>query len=164
MYRTGLGWDLHRLQEGNGIRLGGVDIPCPWSFVAHSDGDVLLHALTDALAGGAGLPDIGELFPNTDPANRGRNSREMLLAVLAAVRQKGWVLVALDAVVVADEPRISPVKSAIRAALADLLELEEDDVGLKGKTREGLQRPEERSVEATVVVMLRRRREEEHHG
>lgn len=162
MYRTGLGWDLHRLQEGSGIPLGGVLIPCPWSFVAHSDGDVLLHALTDALAGGAGLPDIGELFPDTDPENKGRDSREMLQVVLAAVRSKGWELVAIDAVVVADEPRLSPVKASIRASLAELLELDEDDVGLKGKTREGLQGPEARSVEATVVVMLRRRQEEKH--
>lgn len=136
MARIGIGHDTHRLASGGPLRLGGVTIPYQQHLVGHSDADVLLHAVTDALLGAAALADIGELFPNTDPANRGLDSAQMLRAALAKVSEAGYRVANVDAVVFAEAPKLSPYKGAIRQRLAELLEIDVQQVGLKAKTGE----------------------------
>jgi 2-C-methyl-D-erythritol 2,4-cyclodiphosphate synthase len=154
-FRVGIGHDTHRLAPGGPLRLGGVDIPHDHGSVGHSDADVLLHALTDALLGAAALGDIGELFPDTDPANRGRDSREMLAAALARVAAAGWRVENVDAVVFAQLPKITPHKLAIRQNIAACLGLELARVSLKAKTGEHvgpIGRAE--AISAEVVTLL----------
>lgn len=118
--------------------MGGVTIPHDRHLVGHSDADVLLHAITDALLGAANLGDIGELFPNTDPANRGRDSAEMLSLAYDAVKKAGFRLVNLDCVVFAQRPKLSPHKGLLRQRIAEILGVEAEQIGLKGKTGEGV--------------------------
>ncbi len=153
--RVGLGEDTHRTQPGGPLRLGGVTIPHHRSLDGHSDADVLLHAVTDAILGAANLPDIGELFPNTDPANRGRDSGELLKLAAAAARESGYEIINLDCVVSAQEPKISPHKMAIRSAIAALLGIEVEQVGVKAKTGEHVG-PVGRgeAIEARCVVLV----------
>lgn len=132
----GIGHDTHRLQPGGPLRLGGIDIPHDHQAVGHSDADVLLHALTDALLGAAALGDIGEMFPDTDPANRGRDSAEMLRAACEAVVRAGWRIGNCDCIVFAERPRLNPHKQAMRRRLAAILQVEPDQIGLKAKTGE----------------------------
>lgn len=136
--RIGLGEDSHRLAPGGPLRLGGVDIPHDRHAVGHSDADVLLHAVTDALLGAAGLPDIGELFPNTAEENRGRDSAEMLRLAYGRVQAAGYSLVNLDCVISAQEPQLSPYKKAICQQLAAILSAAESQVNVKAKTGEGV--------------------------
>ena len=159
-HRIGLGEDSHRFASGGPLRLGGVDIPHDAHTVGHSDADVLLHAVTDALAGAAGLPDIGEQFSNTDPANRGRDSAEMLRAVGRQAVAAGWRIANLDCVVAAQQPRISPHKRRIRESIAEILGVETERVNLKAKTGEGVG-PIGRGelIEARCVILLARARE-----
>jgi 2-C-methyl-D-erythritol 2,4-cyclodiphosphate synthase len=120
------------------LRIGGVDVPHDRRLVGHSDADVLLHAVTDALLGAAGMPDIGELFPNTDEANRGRDSAEILRLAYERVQAGGWRLLNLDCVIVAERPKLSPFKERIVERLAEILGVEVDRVNLKAKTGEGV--------------------------
>jgi 2-C-methyl-D-erythritol 2,4-cyclodiphosphate synthase len=137
------------------LRLGGVDIPHDRGTVGHSDADVLLHALTDALLGAASLGDIGELFPDTDPANRGRDSAEMLIAAYAKVREAGYRLVNADCVVFAQSPKLSAFKGRIRQRIASLLAVEPDCIGIKAKTGESVGPVgREEAMMAEVVVLL----------
>lgn len=138
IHRIGLGTDLHRLEPGGPLRLGGVDVPFEFHASAHSDGDVVLHAITDALLGAAGLPDIGERFPDTDPAYKGADSAELLAEVVADIRRRGLVPVNLDVVIHAQRPKLSAHKEAIRTRVAQLLGLSADCVAVKAKTNEGL--------------------------
>ncbi|MEX2113896.1 MAG: 2-C-methyl-D-erythritol 2,4-cyclodiphosphate synthase [Pirellulales bacterium] len=134
----GIGHDTHRLAPGGPLRLGGIDVPCDRSAVGHSDADVLLHAVTDALLGAASLGDIGELFPDTDPQNRGRDSGEMLAIVRDQVANRGFEIVNVDCIVFAQQPKLSPHKEALRQSLATLLGIAADRVGVKAKTGEGV--------------------------
>jgi 2-C-methyl-D-erythritol 2,4-cyclodiphosphate synthase len=153
--RVGLGHDTHRLEPGGPLRIGGVTIEYDQQLVGHSDADVLLHAVTDALLGAAALGDIGELFPNTDPANRGRDSAEMLAAAWDAVQQVGWKIANLDCIVFVEQPKMSPHKPAIRARLADLLDIAPEQVGVKAKTGEGLDAVgRQEAIQAQAVVLL----------
>jgi 2-C-methyl-D-erythritol 2,4-cyclodiphosphate synthase len=157
MLRIGLGHDTHRLIDGSFILLGGVRIEHTKSLLGHSDADVLLHAVTDALLGAAGLGDIGEFFPDTDPANQNRNSAEMLKIVWYEIHRHHWQIVNLDIVVFAEKPRIVPYKKAIRERLAELLEIDVSQVGLKAKTGEkigiiGL----EEAISAECIVLLKK--------
>jgi 2-C-methyl-D-erythritol 2,4-cyclodiphosphate synthase len=120
------------------LRLGGVTIPFDRHLVGHSDADVLLHAVTDALLGAAALGDIGELFPDTDEANRGRDSAEMLAEAARRVNQAGWRVVNIDCIVFAQRPKLSAHKEAIRRRLADILGTDVQSVGLKAKTGESV--------------------------
>jgi 2-C-methyl-D-erythritol 2,4-cyclodiphosphate synthase len=138
MLRIGLGHDTHRLTDGNGMIIGGVKIPYHRSLHGHSDADVLLHALTDALLGAAGFGDIGELFPDTDPANKGRDSAEMLSIVWQKVQQNGWQIVNSDMIVFAQRPKLSPHKEEIKTRIAELLSVETEQIGLKAKTGENI--------------------------
>jgi len=126
------------LAEGGPLRLGGIDIPHDCHLAGHSDADVLLHAVTDALLGAASLGDIGELFPNTDEANRDRDSAEMLQIACREVVDVGYAIVNLDCIVFAQRPKLSPHKTAIRQRIGDILSISPDEVGLKAKTGEGV--------------------------
>jgi 2-C-methyl-D-erythritol 2,4-cyclodiphosphate synthase len=136
--RIGIGYDSHRFAEGTGVVLGGVRIPAPFKLVGHSDGDAIAHALTDAILGGAGVGDIGELFPDSDPANKGRDSIEMLHLALHRVRAAGWTPVQADVSVICERPKIGPYRDEIRATLARALGVETGAVMVKGKTNEKL--------------------------
>jgi 2-C-methyl-D-erythritol 2,4-cyclodiphosphate synthase len=166
--RIGHGWDLHRLEplmamggagQGRPLMVGGVLLATAAEFdrgpAARSDGDVLLHAVTDALLGALALPDIGQLFPDTDEANEGRDSRDFLLAAMAKVRALGYRVVNLDATVILQRPKLSPHKSEIIDGLAELLGVDRGQVNIKGKTHERVDAVgESRAIEAHAVVLL----------
>jgi 2-C-methyl-D-erythritol 2,4-cyclodiphosphate synthase len=136
LLRVGIGHDTHRLAEGRPLLLGGVAIEHPRGLVGHSDADVVLHALTDALLGAAGLGDIGDAYPDTDPAWKDADSRLFLRETLARLNQDGWRVVNVDVIVFAQEPRLGPVKAAIRRQLAELLGIDAGCVNVKAKTGE----------------------------
>lgn len=153
--RTGIGTDVHRVVEGRPLVLGGVTIPWDRGLAGHSDADVLLHAVIDALLGAAGLGDIGEHFPDTDPAYRGADSSGLLARALERVRARGLVPAHLDTIVHAERPKLGPHKPAIRRRLAELLSLPEAAVNVKAKTEEGLGPiGEGRAISATAIVTL----------
>ena len=155
MQRIGIGHDTHRLEPGDGLWLGGLEVPHDRRAVGHSDADVLLHAITDALLGAACLGDIGELFPNTDPANHGRASAEMLAIALERVQAAGWRLGNLDCVIFAQRPKILPHRSAIRKRIAELLGSDESRIWLKAKTGEGVGAiGTEQAIAAECIVLL----------
>jgi 2-C-methyl-D-erythritol 2,4-cyclodiphosphate synthase len=135
--------------------LGGIDIPHNRESIAYSDGDSLLHAITDALLGAAALGDIGQMFPDTDPLNRHRDSAEMLRAALAAIRALGWRIGNIDCVVFLERPKLLPYKQAIRERLASILEIDLENIGLKAKTGEQVGSiGREEAVAAQCVVLL----------
>ncbi len=136
--RSGIGYDSHRFAPGGPLRLGGVDIPGDIHLSGHSDGDAVAHAVTDALLGAAAAGDIGEMFSDRDPANRGRNSMEMLRIAVERVRALGWRVANADVSVVTEQPRIAGYRDAMRGALASALDLGPADVSVKGKTNEGM--------------------------
>ena len=156
-YRVGIGHDTHRLGPGGPLRIGGIDVPFEKEALGHSDADVLLHAITDALLGAASLGDIGELFPDTDPANAGRDSAGMLLTALDRVQEAGFQVVNLDCIVFAQRPKLSPYKLPMRTRIAELLNLPEDRVGIKAKTGERLGPiGHEEGLSAECVALLTR--------
>lgn len=136
--RVGLGYDSHRLVEGRRLVLAGIEIPFDKGLQGHSDADVVLHALTDALCGASGLPDIGQLFPDTDARWEGADSGALLSQVAAKVRDAGWEIVNIDCVLVAQKPKIAPFVAQMKTSVARLLEVEENRVNLRGKTGEGM--------------------------
>ena len=137
-HRIGQGYDAHRFGPGSGIVVGGEPIAFDRGIVAHSDGDVLLHAVCDALLGAAGLGDLGEWFPDSDPRYAGASSRDLLREVRARVARAGWRVVNVDATVVAEAPRLGPYREAMRANLAADLEVTVEAVGVKATTTEGM--------------------------
>ena len=154
-YRVGLGQDSHRLAIGRRLFLGGVQIDHDRGLLGHSDADVLLHAITDAVLGAAGLGDIGELFPDTDARYRDADSGALLQAAMAVVRERRWRVVNLDCTVAAERPRLSSHKPAIRRRIADLLEIHFDAVNVKAKTGEQVGpvgREEAMTAEAVVLL------------
>jgi 2-C-methyl-D-erythritol 2,4-cyclodiphosphate synthase len=136
--RTGIGYDSHRFVPGGPLVLGGVEIPADVHLHGHSDGDAIAHAVTDAILGAAALGDIGALFPDSDPANRGRDSIEMLILAVARVEAAGWRVGQVDVVVVCETPRIGPHRDAMRARIAGALGSSAADVSIKGKSNEGM--------------------------
>ena len=136
--RVGIGYDIHRLAEGRRLVLGGVTIDYPLGLLGHSDGDVVLHAVTDALLGAAGLGDIGDLFPDTDPAYRDADSKKLLAQVMELVARAGFAANNIDLIVHAEKPKLTEHKRAIAASIAELTGLEPDRVNVKAKTNEGL--------------------------
>lgn len=136
--RVGQGFDVHRLEAGEGVVLGGVGIPCAFRVVAHSDGDVLVHALCDALLGAAGLGDIGHWFPDTDAKYRGVDSRALLREVVRRLKKARWKVVNADLTLIAQVPRVAPHVEAMRERLAKDLGVRRDAVNLKATTTEGL--------------------------
>lgn len=136
--RIGQGYDVHRLEPGDGVVLGGVRIACPYRVVAHSDGDVLIHALCDALLGAAALGDIGKWFPDTDAKWRGADSRGLLREVVRKLAGEGWRPVNVDVTLVAQVPRVAPHVDAMRERLAADLGVDAGAVSVKATTSEGL--------------------------
>ena len=137
-FRVGLGYDAHRFAPGRALVLGGVRLREHDGLLGHSDADVLVHAVMDALLGAAGLEDIGHYFPDTDPAYAGADSMVLLEAVATLLADRGWRTVNVDAVVVCEEPRIAPHRAAMRARLAAALGVDVEAVGLRGTTTEGM--------------------------
>ncbi|NDV11750.1 2-C-methyl-D-erythritol 2,4-cyclodiphosphate synthase [Crenobacter caeni] len=138
MFRVGQGYDVHRLVEGRPLVLGGVVIPHDKGLLGHSDADALLHAITDALLGAAALGDIGRLFPDTDPQHAGADSRVLLREAVSRVRAAGWRVVNIDATLIAQQPKLAPHVDAMRARIAEDLQVGVDVVNVKGKTNEKL--------------------------
>lgn len=153
--RLGLGIDVHRLAPGRPCVLAGVRIDCQLGPDAVSDGDVVLHAVTDAVLGAAGLDDLGTLFPEHDPRNQGRDSADFCARALALVRGAGLRVVALDVVVETEVPQLRPHRAAMRARLAQLFAVDPGCVNLKGKSAEGLDAIGQRqAIRATAVALL----------
>ena len=154
--RVGIGYDSHRFNARHGpVRLGGVAIPHSRGLKGHSDAAVLLHAVADALLGAIGAPDLGELFPPTDPRYRNADSRWFVEQAYARVQRAGWRVGNLDATVVADAPKLTPHKSRMRQTISRLLHLKPSDVSVKAKTTEGLA-PGKQGIAVHAVVLLRR--------
>ena len=135
---VGIGYDIHRLAEGRRLVVGGIEIPHPKGLVGHSDADVVLHAVTDALLGAAGLPDIGELFPDTDPAYKDADSSALLKSAMDRVRSAGFATGNIDVIVHAEAPKLSPYKRRMAEAIAALVGLSAERVSVKAKTNEGM--------------------------
>jgi 2-C-methyl-D-erythritol 2,4-cyclodiphosphate synthase len=137
-FRVGIGYDSHRFAPGRSLKLGGVSIPSEVGLVGHSDADAICHAVTDAILGAAGLGDIGEMFPDTDPANKDRDSIEMLEVAVKRISAAGYGVNQVDINVIAEAPRLSPHREKIRARLASALGIESASVSVKGKSNEGM--------------------------
>ncbi|NBX93518.1 MAG: 2-C-methyl-D-erythritol 2,4-cyclodiphosphate synthase [Proteobacteria bacterium] len=156
--RLGIGYDIHRLIptiKRESIFLGGIAIPCYYRIQAHSDGDVLLHALTDACLGALALGDIGQWFSDTDPKNSGRSSTEFLKIVLQEIHKYGYQVKQVDSNVFLEEPKLAPHHDEIRQNMAKVLEIELTQISLKAKTMEGLGPVGERkAISAQVIVQL----------
>lgn len=155
--RIGLGYDIHRIGPDRRLLIGGVEIPWDRGLIGHSDADVLLHAATDALLGAASLGDIGRMFPNDDPANKDRDSAEMLVLAMERVREAGWEIVNLDCVVIAQQPHLAPHVQAIKTRIASLLRTDAQNIGIKGKTGEHVGPVgRQEAIEAQCVCLLYR--------
>jgi 2-C-methyl-D-erythritol 2,4-cyclodiphosphate synthase len=155
-FRVGSGVDVHAFGPGDAVMLGGVKVPHQRGVLAHSDGDVLLHALVDALLGAAALGDIGQHFADTDPRWQGADSRQFVIATLALLTARGWRVVNVDLTLLAEAPRLSPWRDAIRASVAGLLGLDPEAVNLKATTTEHLGflgRGEGLMAQATVLIV-----------
>ncbi|MEM6468375.1 MAG: 2-C-methyl-D-erythritol 2,4-cyclodiphosphate synthase [Planctomycetota bacterium] len=153
--RIGLGYDSHRLGNGGPLRIGGIDIGCDFHAIGHSDADVLLHALTDALLGAICEGDIGRLFPNTAAENRNRDSREFVIAAMEKVKRAGFIVTNLDSVILAEKPKMAPHIDAMRNGIAPMLEIAEGQVSVKAKTGEGVgEIGTSQAIAARVVVLL----------
>jgi 2-C-methyl-D-erythritol 2,4-cyclodiphosphate synthase len=155
--RTGLGWDVHRTGPGRRLMIGGLDIPCEFGLEGHSDADVLLHAITDALLGAAALGDIGIHFPDTDPRWKGQDSAKFLEHAILMVEEQGYRLVNVDTTVILERPKLKDFRQPMRERVASLLKLELDRVSVKFKTAEKVGPVGEgRSAEAQAVVTIAR--------
>lgn len=155
LMRIGEGWDVHALVPGRPLVLGGVTIAHSMGLLGHSDADALLHAITDALLGAAGLGDIGGHFPDTDPALAGADSSVLLQRTAQAVREGGWQIANVDSTVIAQAPRLAPHVPAMRARIAQCLGLRADAVNVKAKTAERMGPVGEgRAIEARAVCLL----------
>lgn len=154
--RVGFGYDIHPTGEGSVLKLGGVEIPSEFALIGHSDGDVVIHAVIDALLGAASLGDIGDWFPGTEEY-KGADSRSLLRTVYNKLKDK-WYVINLDVVIVLERPKLGYYKDKIRRNLADLLEVEETLVSVKAKTKEGFDAVGNmRAVEAYAVIAIGRK-------
>lgn len=153
--RIGHGYDVHRFGEGDFIILGGVQIPYHRGLVAHSDGDVLIHALCDGLLGACGLGDIGRHFPDTDPQYKGIDSRQLLRQVMGLVKQQGWQLANMDATIIAQAPKMAPHIATMRQLLAEDMQVALGQLNIKATTTEKLGfTGREEGIAVHAVVLL----------
>jgi len=136
--RVGIGYDSHRFAPPGPLILGGVPIPSDVHLEGHSDGDAVCHAITDAILGAAAAGDIGEMFSDRDPANKGKDSIEMLRAAVARIAERGWRVQQVDVAIVAEKPRVSSHRELMKFRLAQALGIQAEDVSVKGKTNEGM--------------------------
>jgi 2-C-methyl-D-erythritol 2,4-cyclodiphosphate synthase len=157
-YRTGIGTDIHRITEGRRLMLGGVYVPYPAGLAGHSDGDVALHAVIDALLGASGMGDIGAMFPDTDPKYKDADSKELLFIVKEQLEEKKWEIVNIDLIIRTEEPRLEPVKGQIKRCIAGLLGIDFAAVNVKAKTNEGLgEIGAGKAMAATATVLLKKK-------
>jgi len=155
MIRVGLGTDLHKLVEGRKLILGGVEIPFEKGEYGHSDGDVLLHAITDSLLGASGISDIGELYPPSDIKWKDADSKKLLAAAYDLVKEKGWSIENIDCVIKLEQPKFLPYRQAVRESIAGILKIDVSQIFLKAKSGEKLgDIGEGRSIEAEAVCLL----------
>ena len=154
--RIGYGWDSHEFKSGIPLKIGGVTLPHKKGLGGHSDGDVLLHAITDALLGAIAAPDIGSLFPPSDPQWKGADSAVFLEEAQRRVREAGYAIANLDSTLILAAPKIGPHAAEIRTRVSELLNLAEDAIGLKAKTPEGM--GTDNAAIAHVVVLLKKSR------
>jgi 2-C-methyl-D-erythritol 2,4-cyclodiphosphate synthase len=156
MFRVGIGYDLHRLEEGRKLVIGGVTIPYEKGFVAHSDGDILFHALTDALLGAIGFGDIGEIFPNNEKW-KNADSSIFLKYAKQVVREEGYEIMNVDSVIIMEKPKLQLYRKKIIENVADILEIEENQVFVKAKTSEKLGFiGENKAASCYAVVLLKK--------
>ena len=154
-YRIGLGYDIHRLVEGRELIIGGVKITHEKGLLGHSDADVLVHAIIDALLGAVALDDIGTLFPDTDPKYKDADSLVLLRNVYKKVQQEGYLINNIDSNIIAQSPKMMPYIPKMKEALSHLLGLEATDISIKAKTKEKLDAVGENlAIEANAVVLL----------
>lgn len=161
MLRIGYGEDIHRLGAHRPLRLGGIEVPFSQGLIGHSDADVLLHALMDAMLGAAALGDIGQHFPDSDERYLNIDSAILLKSIYQLLKENNWEIVNIDLTLILEQPRIAPFKEQIRARIAELLNLEITQVSLKATTNEGLDaigRGE--AIKAVAMVLLRGRQDE----
>jgi 2-C-methyl-D-erythritol 2,4-cyclodiphosphate synthase len=154
MHKIGFGYDIHRLEAGRRLVLGGVEIPFREGLAGHSDGDALVHAVIDALLGAIGEGDIGGRFPDTDPRYAGARSASLLGDVVGLLQERGAEIVNVDSVIVAEEPKMGPHIPAMKAALSPILGIPETCLGIKAKTNEGLGPVGEKRAIACYAVAL----------
>ncbi len=158
-FRVGQGYDVHRLVAGRKLILGGVEIPHETGLLGHSDGDALLHAITDALLGAVAQGDIGRHFPDSDPRFHGADSRVLLRAAVALLAERGWRQANVDATIIAQQPKLAPYAGAMVANVAVDLGISPDSVNIKGKTNEKLgYLGRQEAIEAQAVVLVERAR------
>lgn len=158
-YRTGIGTDIHRIVADRKLMLGGVYVPFPAGLAGHSDGDVALHAVIDALLGAAAMGDIGGLFPDTDPKLKNIDSKELLVAVKELLEEKKWEVVNIDLIIHTEQPKLEPVKGQIKRCIAGLLGIDFTAVNVKAKTNEGLgEIGAGEAMAATAIVLLKKRK------
>jgi 2-C-methyl-D-erythritol 2,4-cyclodiphosphate synthase len=152
--RIGIGYDIHRLVEGRKLILGGVEIASDKGLLGHSDSDVLTHAICDALLGAAALGDIGTHFPDTDPRFKGVSSLDLLAHVVALIGERGYRIVNIDSIVMAERPKLKPHVQTIRETLATILQINIEQVSVKAKTNEGLESVGREEAMAAHAVAL----------
>ena len=157
MYRVGLGYDIHRLTEGRDLIIGGVKITHENGLLGHSDADVLIHAIIDAMLGALALADIGTLFPDTDKKYKDIESTLLLEKVYEKISEKGWQIVNIDSNIIAQEPKMMPYIPKMKKVLCKILEIEPDELSIKAKTNEDMDAVGQKlAIEAHAVVMLRK--------
>ena len=154
-FRVGIGYDLHRLEENRDLIIGGVKIPHEKGLLGHSDADVLVHAIIDALLGSLAIPDIGTFFPDTDVKYKNADSIELLIQVYSMVKEKGYLINNIDSNIIAQAPKMMPYISQMKEKLASVLEIDINDISIKAKTKEHLDAVgEKRAIEAQAIVSV----------
>lgn len=154
-FRIGIGYDIHRLVENRDLILGGIKIPYEKGLLGHSDADVLIHAIIDALLGALNLQDIGTLFPDTDPKYKGADSTLLLKSVIELVTEKGYKIGNIDSNIIAQAPKMMPHIPAIKQKLAEVMKIDTDLISVKAKTKEKLDAVGEKlAIETNAVVLL----------
>lgn len=158
--KIGIGYDIHPLTRGRKLIIGGVEIPFDLGLAGHSDGDVLCHAIADALLSAASLPDIGELFPDTEKKYKDVSSLKLLEEVKAKVEEKNYEILNVDSVIVAERPKLAPYKEEIKRKIGSVLGLEMDEIGLKAKTQEGMGEVGRGEAIACYAIALLRKKDD----
>lgn len=157
-YRTGIGTDIHRLVPDRKLMLGGVHVPCPLGLLGHSDGDVVLHGVIDAILGASGMGDIGMFFPDSDDAWKDADSSELMSQIKELIEDSRWEVVNVDVIVHAEEPKLEAFKGQMKRSISGLLGIDFVNVNIKAKTNEGFDAVgTSQAIAATAMVLLRRR-------
>lgn len=155
--RSGIGYDIHKLKAGSSLYIGGIKVSKKYSFIAHSDGDILIHALIDSLTGALGEVDIGELFPNTDKEFKDVDSKKLLKRTVELLKNKKFKIINIDSIIISEFVKISPFKAEIRKIISSILEIDIENFNIKGKTKEGIDDPVGRgeAIECFCTSMIR---------